>query len=236
MGVIGTLIAGAAASVGVIVVGAVSRQVSDEFKAWTPRIAGRLLERAVKKLPKNLQERMREEWASHLAETPGEVGKLIAAWGFGRTARAPGAQLPNKFVGGLRYLIRGPETDRVLIETLVDALFDLADSNRPMTSAAIRCQLTYGTMLKFRWAMLLDCLSGEHGRHKRWGPVIMDVSFKIWREALEAQDETGSLLVFKTLIKIKETPSLAELPPETTIKLFRALAGALWPGTQWSNW
>jgi len=61
---------------------AISRQITDEFKAWTPWIIRRVVDRAVSMLPKNQQERFAEEWRSHVNEIPGDVGKLIAALGF----------------------------------------------------------------------------------------------------------------------------------------------------------
>jgi hypothetical protein len=65
-----------------IIAAAVSRQLADEFKAWTPWIIGRLVKSAVRKLPEDCRDRFEEEWLSHIHETPGEVGKLTAAVGF----------------------------------------------------------------------------------------------------------------------------------------------------------
>lgn len=53
-----------------------------EFEAWAPRVSQRLTERAVRRLPLDLRERLGEEWASFLADTPGYVGKLWCAVGF----------------------------------------------------------------------------------------------------------------------------------------------------------
>lgn len=54
-----------------------SRQLADEFKAWTPRITEWLVVRAVKRLPSSERDRYLEEWQSHINEIPGEVGKII---------------------------------------------------------------------------------------------------------------------------------------------------------------
>ena len=70
-----------------VIAAAVSRQLADEFKAWTPWIIGRLVKRAVRKLPEDCRDRFEEEWLSHIHETPGEVGKLTAALGFLFAAR-----------------------------------------------------------------------------------------------------------------------------------------------------
>jgi hypothetical protein len=61
---------------------AISNQISDEYKSWTPWIVERLIRRSVRRLPENLKERFDEEWRSHIAEIPGETGKLIMAAGF----------------------------------------------------------------------------------------------------------------------------------------------------------
>jgi hypothetical protein len=61
---------------------AFSRQLVDEFKAWTPWMIGRLITFAVRRLPKDRRERYYEEWQSHVAEIPGEVGKIFTALSF----------------------------------------------------------------------------------------------------------------------------------------------------------
>ena len=58
---------------------AVSRQLADEFKAWTPRIIESFIRCAIRKLPEDQRERFREEWRSHINETPGEIGKFFIA-------------------------------------------------------------------------------------------------------------------------------------------------------------
>jgi hypothetical protein len=58
---------------------AVSRQVTDEFKAWTPRMIEWLIRCAVRQLPEDQRERFAEEWRSDINETPGEIGKICVA-------------------------------------------------------------------------------------------------------------------------------------------------------------
>jgi hypothetical protein len=65
---------------------AVSRQLADEFKAWTPRLIKYFIQRAVRQLPESQRERFTEEWQSHVDEIPGEVGKLVVAFGFLRAS------------------------------------------------------------------------------------------------------------------------------------------------------
>jgi len=74
---------------------AISRQITDEFKAWTPWIILGIIDRAVRMLPEDKRERFAEEWHSHVNEIPGDVGKVIVAAGFlvasSRMARIPTA-------------------------------------------------------------------------------------------------------------------------------------------------
>jgi predicted PurR-regulated permease PerM len=60
---------------------ALSRQLTDECKAWTPWIIRYLINRAINKLPDEERVRFEEEWLAHVNELPGEVGKIIAALG-----------------------------------------------------------------------------------------------------------------------------------------------------------
>jgi hypothetical protein len=65
-----------------VITAALSRQLIDELKAWTPRMVRKLVSFAVRRLPEEQQERYREEWPSHVADIPGEVWKIFAALGF----------------------------------------------------------------------------------------------------------------------------------------------------------
>ena len=77
-----TAVLGFFSIVGAIIVAAFSRVLADEYKAWSPWLVERLIRRAVRKLPADMQERYREEWQSHVQEIPGEIGKLVTAFGF----------------------------------------------------------------------------------------------------------------------------------------------------------
>lgn len=61
---------------------ALSRLFADEVKEWSPWIVSRVTEVALKLLPPNRRDRYREEWASHVTEVPGNLGKLVVALGF----------------------------------------------------------------------------------------------------------------------------------------------------------
>jgi hypothetical protein len=87
------LIKGFVSAIVVIICSAMGRQVTREFNAWTPWIVEHLVRRAVSKLPEAQRERFEEEWRSHIDEMPGDVGKLLAAIGFGSAARQMSALL-----------------------------------------------------------------------------------------------------------------------------------------------
>ncbi|SRR5258708_29876589 len=66
---------------------ALSRLLTDEFRAWIPWIIERMVRRAVVGLPASQRERFEEEWESHVNDVPGEIGKLTVALGFLTAAR-----------------------------------------------------------------------------------------------------------------------------------------------------
>jgi hypothetical protein len=73
-----------------------SRLLADELKSWTPRIVDYLIQRATRNLPQDQRERFDEEWRSHINETPGELGKLLVAFGFPRASRVMSSDLARK--------------------------------------------------------------------------------------------------------------------------------------------
>jgi hypothetical protein len=81
----------------VAVLGSVlSRLLADELKSWTPRIVDSLIQRATRNLPQDQRERFDEEWRSHINETPGELGKLLVAFGLPRASRVMSSDLAHK--------------------------------------------------------------------------------------------------------------------------------------------
>lgn len=60
-----------------ILAGIVIILLSNEISAWLPVFSKRLLARAVRRLPKELQARYAEEWEAHLLEIPGELSKIM---------------------------------------------------------------------------------------------------------------------------------------------------------------
>lgn len=86
-------------AIGVVIAGivgaALSQLLADEFEAWAPHIANKLIRLAVSRLPERNRERMREEWHSHLDEIPGQIGKIVAAIGFLIASRDPNCSSSN---------------------------------------------------------------------------------------------------------------------------------------------
>jgi hypothetical protein len=74
-------------AVGGVIAAAASRLIADDVKAWLPKLIDRIIDRAVKRLPCEHRERFAEEWRSHIADTPGDLGKLIVAMGLSLAAK-----------------------------------------------------------------------------------------------------------------------------------------------------
>lgn len=159
MDVIWTIFAALGAVAVTILVGAMSRQASDEFKAWTPWLTRHLLYRAVKKMPLDMAERYNEEWASHIAETPGEVGKLIAAIGFVFAARS--MSRASRLITLRTIFLRPLESDRKLVSELVSIVYRKDD--QPLSAEAsllvkrfAESKISYSDIFLLRWCQLRD--------------------------------------------------------------------------------
>jgi hypothetical protein len=68
-------------TVGAIAAAASSRILADEFKAWRPWLTARVITLATRRLPADQRDRYEEEWWSYVEDTPGEVGRVLAALG-----------------------------------------------------------------------------------------------------------------------------------------------------------
>jgi hypothetical protein len=89
--VIGAILVGIAG----ILAAAFSKQVADEFKAWTPRLTAVIVRCALRRLREDQRGRYAEEWQSHIEETPGEIGKLVVGLGLLPAARKLSRISPN---------------------------------------------------------------------------------------------------------------------------------------------
>jgi hypothetical protein len=74
-----------------LLLAAFAGQLTSEFRDWTPRWTEWLIDRAVRKLPIDEQDRFAEEWREFVSDTPGQISKLVRAFGLGRAARRMGA-------------------------------------------------------------------------------------------------------------------------------------------------
>jgi ribosomal protein S27AE len=64
-----------------VLIATLSRLLADDFKAWVPRLTEYLIRRAVRRLPEDQRERLAEEWTADVADTPGDLAKLVFACG-----------------------------------------------------------------------------------------------------------------------------------------------------------
>jgi len=76
------VLAGVLVGIGSIATATAARLLADEGRSWLPWLSRSVMGHAVATLPHQYRERMREEWARHLGDVPGEIGKLIVAVGF----------------------------------------------------------------------------------------------------------------------------------------------------------
>ena len=65
-----------------VITSVISKLLADELNAWIPWIARYITSFSARRLPKKLRERFGEEWASHLNEVPGSLGKILTAISF----------------------------------------------------------------------------------------------------------------------------------------------------------
>lgn len=105
-----------------VLLAAAGNQAANEFRAWTPRLTRALLYSALRRVPDSLRERLSEEWASHLDDTPGEVAKLFAAFGLRRAA----FRLRRQAMLRLRWreLLSSPDLERRVVASVYDAMRD----------------------------------------------------------------------------------------------------------------
>ena len=92
MGMILWVLCGIGAFVLTILGGAAANQLAQEFRGWTPWLTKKLIKRAVAKLPNTLRQRFREEWASFIADTPGQVAQIVRAFGLSKAANTVAAE------------------------------------------------------------------------------------------------------------------------------------------------
>ena len=147
--------------------GTASKVAADEVKAWSPWLAARLTKFAVKQLPKSDRERYAEEWDSHVADTPGSVGKICVALGFSFAAqkirRANGAPLEIRLPIALALVLLGI-TQKVIPHILkVNDKYPDGSPTPWYVTLHIKICLSV-TLLQLKWAIRLS-RPVELGRH-----------------------------------------------------------------------
>jgi hypothetical protein len=113
---------------------AFSRQLTDEFKAWTPWFIERAVRLAIDRLPQELRERFGEEWRSVINDTPGEIGKILVAFGL----RLAAAQISMESAQESRE-------ENVPLEVLKKDFTELfTNGNIPLRQLAIKWRQSFG--------------------------------------------------------------------------------------------
>jgi hypothetical protein len=82
------------ASVGILAA-VLNRLSGGALRTWIPWFTQRLLDLAIKRLPEDQRERFAEEWASHINDMPGDVGKIAFASGCVSAAHEMASLLNN---------------------------------------------------------------------------------------------------------------------------------------------
>lgn len=81
MGLTGSIVLAILGLVATLLVAILARLLADDVKAWVPRLTRHAIQRAVRKLPYDQRDRLAEEWTAGVADTPGDLSKLIFACG-----------------------------------------------------------------------------------------------------------------------------------------------------------
>lgn len=112
---------GKALAVGGLIMAIFNRLAGDEVKAWMPWFTKRLLQIAIERLPEVQRERFSEEWASHVSDVPGEIGKLITAMGCVWAAHEIASTLTHGMPVCERILRRSVDMSMAAVMLLVQA-------------------------------------------------------------------------------------------------------------------
>jgi lipopolysaccharide/colanic/teichoic acid biosynthesis glycosyltransferase len=156
---------------------ALSRQLSDEFKAWAPSLAKHLIARAVRKLPEQQRARYLEEWSSDVDDTPGEIGKILKAFGYGRATTSMAAA----FFGAPAYS---------LLQELPKRAFDLLLA---VTLLAI-CAPAFIAAAVAVFVVSPGHIFEKHERVGRYGSTFSLLKFRTRRIDAEGTTRVGAFM------------------------------------------
>lgn len=160
---------------------AITKNLADEVKEWIPWVSGRLLNRAVARLPGDLRTRFEEEWSAHLADIPGSFAKLVTAASFCiaaermRRIRAAAWSVPDAIKRAVEIIVTAV---MIVAVAPVLGLISLAiklDDNGPILIGCIRAGINGRnfTMYRFRTSGRIGVFLGRSGISHI--PVLLNV-------------------------------------------------------------
>ena len=123
-----------------VAISVVASVITNEAYAWMPKICEWLLDRAVRRLPGDLQARYREEWQAHLHDLPNSVTKLTHALGCLSCARAR----DELSLSNVRYIVRFDAIFSHMYNISFDAL------NR---AYSITLTTNHGVLSEYQWTV-----------------------------------------------------------------------------------
>ena len=91
------------------------------LKQWIPWFTQRLLRLATRRLPETQQDRFAEEWTSHMNDVPGDVRRVLFAWGCVSAARDMSSFLTDHKANLGRFWKPTADLFRALTRSLSDA-------------------------------------------------------------------------------------------------------------------
>src|SRR5215831_1162536 len=109
-------------TVGGILTALLNALFADKFKAWTASFTTRLLDLAVQRLPEDQRERFAEEWASHLNDISGDLGKVLFARGCVSAAHEMASLLNYRSPALNQVLKRSREFVKHFLKRLIDVV------------------------------------------------------------------------------------------------------------------
>jgi hypothetical protein len=147
---------------------AISRQLADEFKAWTPRLIKYFIQRAVRQLPESQRKRFTEEWQSHVDEIPGEVGKLIVAFGFLRASSKMSRGLTDATPNMSGQNLNRPPFERFICGACNNEfLMSMLDDNGRTSIEHFIVELNSNTSTAGDFRSLIECRMSELNDNER---------------------------------------------------------------------
>lgn len=177
MDLVWTIVMGVGGVLGAMFAGIAIHLTADELKAWAPRIADRIIECAVSYLASSQRDRYREEWCSHVHDTPGDLGKILVAFGVlvaGYRMRAHTLRVPT-----WRRLFRSLQHEREFIAECAWIMSGGSDSPEHVLrskkfKAAFQATVSRRDLLRIRRAALDLGNTGPNSLGRVTGQVVVD--------------------------------------------------------------